>query len=150
MSVSRSATKRGGGGAGCSASASDIHRQCTGSARGGPFQARDDFARARDRYVEVRDEPHAVLPTLRVAQQSFRLASGGESSGAHRQVEVDEEQVRLGRSAAQPADRLYSFRDHVRAAVILFQPLEMTIERVNSGRGENAHLPHATSETFAK
>src|SRR5438105_15571192 len=138
MSVSRSATKRGGGGAGCSASASDIQRQCTGSARGGPFQARDDLRGARERYVEVRDEPHAVLPTLRVAEHSFRLARGGEAGGARGQVHVDEEQVRLGHRAAQSTDALHAFRDGLRAAVILFQPLEVMIERVHSGGGEDA------------
>src|SRR5207302_7053142 len=101
MSVSRSATKRGGGGAGCSASASDIQKQCSGSARGGPFQARDHFRGARERYVEVRDEPHAVLPTLRVAEYAFHLARRGKADGARWQVHVDEQEVRLRRRAAQ-------------------------------------------------
>src|SRR5437763_16091452 len=126
MSVSRSATKRGGGGAGCSASASDIlAKQCSGSARGGPFQARDHIAHARERYVEVRDEPHAVLPTLGVAEHAFRLAPGSECHGAHRELDVHEQEVRLGRGAAQAANALHAFRERLRAAVVLLQAIEM-------------------------
>src|SRR5919205_135727 len=119
MSVSRSATKRGGGGARCSASASDmLEKQCSGSARGGSFQARDHLSAARERYVEVRDEPHPILPTFRVAQNAFRFARRGETRRAHRQIDVDEDEVRLRHRAAEAPDPLHAFRDRFRAAMV--------------------------------
>src|SRR5712692_9598747 len=150
MRVSRSTTKRGGGGAGCSASASDIAASVKRSARGGPFQARDRLAGARERYVEVGDEADAVLPTLRVAEQAFGLARGGEGYGAHREIDVDEQEIRLGHRAAQSPDALHSFGDRLGAAVVLVEPLQVVVERVDAGRGEDAHLAHSASQALAE
>src|SRR5215510_13260599 len=125
ISVSRSATKRGGGGAGCSASASDIRGSVAVLARGSPFQARDRLSRARQRYVEVGDEANAVPPALRIAEEPLGLAGGGKGHRSHRQVHVDEEHVGLGHGAAQAADPLHPFADGLRAAMVLLEPLDV-------------------------
>src|SRR3954471_7937451 len=74
--------------------------------------------RAR-RYVEVCDEPDALLAAFRVEENPFCTPGFRERPRPGPQVDVDEEEVGLGHRATEPTDRLQLLGEPASALVVL-------------------------------
>src|SRR2546423_5669511 len=112
------------------------------AAVGCPPDPRHGLGDGTGRYVEVRDEPDALLAAFRVEEDALGAACLGKRSCAGAEVDIDEEQIRLRHGAAQTTDRLQLLGEPAGALVVLGEALEVVVERMEARRGQATDLPH--------
>ena len=97
--------------------------------------------------AEVRRQPHDTGPEP-PGQDAFRRDPLGrllDREAERLGLEADEVRVDGRRVDRQPR-RCQSLRESLRACVVLSEPLDVVVERVEGGGGHDPRLPHRTAE----
>src|SRR5206468_8173148 len=99
--------------------------------------------------IEVRDRAEPLRPVRRHPHARLRKLGRGCLSRSAVALQVDHDDVRLRVGGSDGGTAGQQLGEPLRVRVIFRNAIEIVIERIESGRGENPGLPHAAAQSFA-